>query len=202
MGQFFLFSSTFRRGPASTRSWPCPWGRWPRPRKSTKRLSGPARGPQRSAFIFLYLYLYLYFFIFIYLYLLFLYFYIYIYTYFIFIFICILYLYYIYIYIYHEFKINNSTLLPFFFFLNAQAYNKADADLNLSRADVEKQRMNSNIKRQQVNRLSSLKWAPLFLRKKIAHICRRALLSARALFRRSKKCLKRALLGPGRFRSF
>ena len=31
-----------------------------------------------------------------------------------------------------------------------ECYNKADADLNLSRADVEKQRMNSNIKRQQV----------------------------------------------------
>ena len=31
-----------------------------------------------------------------------------------------------------------------------ESYNKADADLNLSRADVEKQRMNSNIKRQQV----------------------------------------------------
>ena len=32
-----------------------------------------------------------------------------------------------------------------------EAYNKADADLNLSRADVEKQRMNSNIKRQQMD---------------------------------------------------
>jgi len=32
-----------------------------------------------------------------------------------------------------------------------EAYNKADADLNLSRADVEKQRMNSNIKRQQAD---------------------------------------------------
>jgi len=31
------------------------------------------------------------------------------------------------------------------------AYNKADADLNLSRADVEKQRMTSNIKRQQMD---------------------------------------------------
>ena len=31
-----------------------------------------------------------------------------------------------------------------------ECYNKADADLNLSRAYVEKQRMNSNIKRQQV----------------------------------------------------
>jgi len=32
-----------------------------------------------------------------------------------------------------------------------ECYNKADADLNLSRADVEKQRMNSNIKRQQMD---------------------------------------------------
>ena len=32
-----------------------------------------------------------------------------------------------------------------------EAYNKADADLNLSRADVEKHRMNSNIKRQQMD---------------------------------------------------
>lgn len=32
-----------------------------------------------------------------------------------------------------------------------ESYNKADADLNLSRADVEKQRMNSNIKRQQMD---------------------------------------------------
>eukprot|EP00090_Calanus_glacialis_P036485 TRINITY_DN6233_c0_g1_i3.p1 TRINITY_DN6233_c0_g1~~TRINITY_DN6233_c0_g1_i3.p1 ORF type:complete len:602 (+),score=196.21 TRINITY_DN6233_c0_g1_i3:105-1910(+) len=32
-----------------------------------------------------------------------------------------------------------------------EAYNKADADLNLSRADVEKQRMTSNIKRQQMD---------------------------------------------------
>jgi len=32
-----------------------------------------------------------------------------------------------------------------------ESYNKADADLNLSRADVEKHRMNSNIKRQQMD---------------------------------------------------
>lgn len=32
-----------------------------------------------------------------------------------------------------------------------ESYNRADADLNLSRADVEKQRMNSNIKRQQAD---------------------------------------------------
>ena len=32
-----------------------------------------------------------------------------------------------------------------------EVYNKADADLNLSRADVEKQRMNSNIKMQQMD---------------------------------------------------
>jgi len=32
-----------------------------------------------------------------------------------------------------------------------EAYNKADADMNLSRADVDKQRMNSNIKRQQMD---------------------------------------------------